>query len=301
MKGLVTVLAITLNLILPGFSTAGPPEKIPVYVSVPPQQFFVKAVGGDQVEVFVMVNPAKSPADYEPSPEQMKSLAKAKIYFAVGVPFEDAWLEKFSGVNPGMRIIHTEDGIEKKPIRRNHPFYSPSPKERTSDDSESSGEIMDPHIWLSPPLVLTQAKHILSALCDAAPDQKIMFENNYNNFITQVTKLDAALRTRFAGDAGKRFLVFHPSWGYFAEAYGLKQVPIEYEGKSPKAQEVQRLIRYAGKYGLTDILVQPQFDTRYAEIIAQPIGGRLLYADPLAANWAENLESTASLIKQALR
>ncbi len=300
MKQLVLIAAIWFIAILPGFSAAAA-EKIPVFVSVPPQRFFVKAVGGDQVEVFVMVDPAKSPADYEPSPRQMKFLAKAKIYFAVGVPFEDAWLKKFSSVNPNMQIIPTQNGIEKKPIRRNHPLYSSSPKDRILNDNGRSNEIMDPHIWLSPLLVETQAKHILLALGDAAPDQKVVFENNYNSFIHQLKELNAALRDRFAGDAGKRFLVFHPSWGYFAEAYGLQQIPIEYEGKSPKAQEVQRLIRYAEKFGLKDILVQPQFDTRYAEIIAQQIGGRLLYADPLAANWAENLTSTASLIKQALR
>ena len=58
-----------------------------VFVSILPQKYFVEKIGGDSVEVSVMVQPGASPATYEPKPKQMVALATSDIYFAIGVPF----------------------------------------------------------------------------------------------------------------------------------------------------------------------------------------------------------------------
>jgi len=96
-------------------------------------------------------------------------------------------------------------------------------------------------------------------------------------------------------------MVFHPSWGYFAKAYGLKQVPVEIEGKRPKPAQLQRLIEYARRREITVVFVQPQFSRTSAETLAAAIGGHVFFADPLAPHWAENLSKQATLFKKALR
>jgi zinc transport system substrate-binding protein len=274
-------------------------SKIPVYVSIPPQKFFVESVGGNLVEVSVMVAPGANPHNYEPTSKQMKALSSAKIYFAIGDPFEDTWLTRFSAANPNMKIIHSEDGVEKKPIHR-HESMIPSQAETEQDQGHFHG-INDPHIWLSPPLVMIQARNILTALTDSSPEHRDVLESNYRKFINQLIDLDATLLLLFKDDANKQFLVLHPSWGYFAEAYRLKQCSIEIEGKEPKAKELSQLIQYAQVHGIKDILAQPQFSPKQSDIIAKEINGRVVYADPLAENWMENLTSVAASIKQAIR
>ncbi len=96
-------------------------------------------------------------------------------------------------------------------------------------------------------------------------------------------------------------MVFHPSWGYFAQAYGLKQLSVEMEGKDPKPAQMQALIQFAQAHAIRIIFVQPQFSSRSANAIAKAINGELVIADPLAYNWPGNLHRQALQIKAALR
>lgn len=301
-KWATTALLIGLGMLISA-QDAPADEKIPVFVSIPPQKYFVEAIGGPHVDISVMVSPGQAPEIFEPGPSQMKQLAAAKVYFAVGVPFESVWLEKFSAINPDMAIVHTDAGIEKKPIHR-HDDQGPVSRVRKPvfdhHRHHDCGED-DPHTWLSPPLVMIQAKSILTGLIQASPGLQAEFEANYTAFIKQLTDLDAELRQLFADHAGGLFLVFHPSWGYFADAYDLRQISIEFDGKEPKAKDIQTLITYARDAGIRTIFIQPQFSTRQAEIIASEIKGSLVHADPLAENWMENIRSVATSLKEALR
>jgi zinc transport system substrate-binding protein len=276
------------------FAFAGA-EPLRVAVSILPQTYFVKKIGGDFVSITVLVPPGANPATYEPKPTQMVSISTSKVYFAIGVPFEKAWLPKFSSVNPSMRIVHTDAGIRKIPMRSHH--HDADEHEKESHD----GGTLDPHIWLSPPLVKIQAEHILNGLKQSDPIHAAIFETNYQRFSEEIDRLNTDLHQLFSDLGHVRFLVFHPSWGYFAEAYGLEQIPIEFEGKDPKPAALQALIKEATSDGIKVIFVQPQFSTRSAETIANAIGGEVMIADPLAADWEENLRRQAVKIKSALK
>ena len=259
--------------------------KIDVFVSIVPQKYFVEKIGGALVNVSVMVQPGASPATYEPKPRQMVVLSNAKIYFAIGVPFEKVWLKKIAAANSNMLIVHTQEGIGKKPMRADKPKG-----------------IKDPHIWLSPPLVIIQARNMLNALVAIDPNRKTVYEAGYQKFVIEIKKLDAELKGIFSGEGkGAEFMVFHPSWGYFANTYGLKQIPVEIEGKDPKPADLRRLVKYAKMQGVKVIFVQPQFSVANAEVIAQAIDGQISFADPLALNWSDNLRQVAAKFKAALR
>ena len=267
-------------------------EKLPVFVSIVPQKYFVEKIGGDLVHASVMVPPGFNPATYEPKPQQMVALTKSEIYFAIGVPFEKIWLEKFAGVNPKMRIVHTEDGIDKLPMVTH--------LQHNDEDCGHHGT-KDPHIWLSPPLVQIQLRNILDAFLRIDPDREEQYVENYNIFTKEVAALDRRIREIFSGKGeGGQFMVYHPSWGYFAEAYGLKQIPVEIGGKEPKARDLQNLIQHARKEKVKVIFVQPQFSAKSAHTIAKAIGCRVMYADPLAINWVENLQKVAEEFTSSL-
>ena len=159
---------------------------IPVFVSIVPQKYFVEKIGGDLVKVSILVNPGDSPATYEPKPGQMVALSRAKVYYAIGVPFEKVWLKKIAAANPGLLIVHTESGIEKASMK--------------PDQSEG---IKDPHVWLSPPLVMVQARNMLNALLKVDPKNASIYESNYRKFIVELVDLDAELRGVFFGKGEK--------------------------------------------------------------------------------------------------
>ncbi|MDA8403919.1 MAG: zinc ABC transporter substrate-binding protein [Desulfobacteraceae bacterium] len=292
------ILIIMLAFIMAGFHrSAAASDKIQAFVSIPPQAYFIKKIGGDAVAVTIMVSAHQSPENFEPLPSQMAALSKADVYFAIGAPFEEVWLKKFTASYPRMRLVHTDDGIIKKPIQREG-AYPPEMNDSFSQGHHHDG--LDPHVWLSPPLVMIQARHIRDALISIDPSRAPEYNANFNRFMTELTLLDKKIKTIFAATAGKKkFLVFHPSWGYFADAYGLTQLAIEMEGKEPKAKEVAGLIAYAARNNIRTIFVQPQFSAKQAEIIAKELGGRIESIDPLAPDWNDNLLRTAAAINSS--
>lgn len=277
--------------------TSAPSPKT-VFVSILPQKLFVQQIGGDLLDIEVMVQPGASPATYEPKPSQMRKLAASKAYFAIGVPFEKAWLDKIAGVNPNMHIIHTDSGIEKMTMGSHHHEEQPADHhEAETDHEEHSGP--DPHIWLSPMLVKQQAATILDGLIALFPRHKEVLRTNYKQFIDRLDALHDTLKKLLKDHQGKQFMVFHPSWGYFAREYGLTQVPIEIEGKSPKPAQLSELINHALEQGITVIFAQKQFSTKNARIIARAIGGKVVLVDPLALDWFANMKHIGTIFKNA--
>ena len=270
-----------------------------VFVSILPQKYFLQKIGKDLVDVHVMVAPGASPATYEPKPLQMMALSRAQVYFAVGVPFERAWLKKIAAANPDMRIVHTDEGIEKIPMAAHHHEESPPMNAHKNIHGEEAS--FDPHVWLSPPLVKIQARHIYEALAACDPGHEAIYAANYHVFLDELDALHQDLLAAFRENQGKAFMVFHPSWGYFAEAYGLRQIPIEMEGKAPKPAQLKNLITTAEAMGVKVIFVQPQFSAKNAKVIADAIKGKVIFADPLAENWAENLREQAANFQKALK
>ncbi|CAN2045128.1 Zinc ABC transporter, substrate-binding protein [Candidatus Magnetomoraceae bacterium gMMP-1] len=270
-------------------------KSISVFVSILPQKYFVEKIGGKLVDVSVMVKPGASPATYEPKPAQMVALSKAKIYYAIGVPFENIWLKKIASFNSEMLVAHTENGIEKISMKG---FYNEKIESR---QHKKKNIIKDPHIWLSPRLVMLQARNILNTLIIVDPAHQLVYETGYKKFINELVDIDIEIKNIFVEKKEVEFMVFHPSWGYFARAYGLKQTPAEIEGKKPRSAQLRKLINYAREKSIKIIFVQPQFSTKHAEIIAKAIGGQIVFADPLALNWADNLRSVAEKFQAAFK
>lgn len=255
-----------------------------VTVSIVPQKYFVERVGGGRVDVNVMVLPGNNPATYEPRPEQLTALSESAAYFSIGVPFEDAWLEKIAAANAGMVMVDTAAGIERMPMEVDH--------------GHGEGPL-DPHIWLSPELVKVQAQNIADALAKLDPAHGDEYRANLEVFIADIDELEADIKETLAG-ASSKFIVFHPAWGYFAHDFELEMIPIEIGGQEPSAQELAHLIEEAQAEGIRVIFAQPEFSTEDAETIAQEIGGEVLLVSPLAEDWLGNLTRVADTFAEVL-
>ena len=269
-----------------------------IFVSVLPQKHFVEAITGDKFKVEVMVPPGLSPATYEPLPKQMLSLSDAKLYFRIGVPFENSWIDKIADNNKNLKIVDTREGINLRSfetfehMEEKHDHHGHSHGHGHSHDH---GE-KDPHIWLDPSLVKIQAKTVYESVIKEDPINKEFYLKNYNSFRQKLDSLDAQLFGICAAAVDNKFLVFHPSWGYFADRYGLRQFSIEYEGKEPSPMQLAKIIKFIKENNITTIFVQKQFSTKSAETIALEINGTVKTLDPLAENYFENLIYMAKTI-----
>ena len=265
--------ALGILLLFTGVSWAGG-FPVRVAVSIAPQAYFVNQIGGERVHVVVLLPPGANPETFEPKAQTLLSLARAKLYFRIHVPFEEAWMKKFQAVNRKMRAIDTTKGI-----------------------AVVHG---DPHIWLAPSLVERQARTICDAVETLDPSGKEEYERNFGRFKQRLTELKRKINKRFKNLKRRVFLAYHPCWGYFAREFGLTQMAIEQGGKAPGAAALSEITKAARLHGIHCVFAQPQFDTRSAGIIAGQIHGRLVLIDPLARNWDENLLKVTEKIARCL-
>lgn len=289
-------------------------DRINVVVSISPQKYFVEQIGGEYVEVSVLLPPGASPHSFEPRPSQMVELGNAQLYMAIGVEYEKALLPKIKPMHPGLRIIHTDSGISKiSMVPHSHDHDQHHGESHGHDHNNSHNhehkhghghhhhEGHDPHVWLSPDTVQVMAGNIYQALAEFLPEKSGYFQENYINFKREIMLLDQEIKGIFAGvEPGTKFMVFHPAWGYFARSYGLIQVPIEIQGKEPGPADLKQLIDTARHENIKVVFVSPQFSKGSAQVIAESIGGHIVSINPLSEEWKENMLTVADKFRQAV-
>lgn len=276
------------------------PAPLSVFVSLLPQKQIVERVGGDAVKVDVLVLPGQSPATYDPSPQQMVALAQAAVYFRIGAPFEATWVPKIQQAHPKLSVVDTRKGISLQPMAVHDHGDSHGQAAKPSPATAAPASL-DPHIWTSPPLIKQQAATVRDTLIALRPAERARFEAGYARYAGELDALDAELRRVLSGKAQRRFMVFHPAWGYLASVYGLEQLPIEIEGKEPSPQALVRIIERAKSEGIRVIFVQKQFSRTAAEQVARAIGGEVVAIDPLAEDFIGNTREVAQALARGLR
>jgi zinc transport system substrate-binding protein len=249
-----------------------------IFVSILPQKYFVKRIGGEFVNVAVMVGVGQNPATYEPSPKQMALLDKSQLYFRIGVPFENIWIDVVRELNSNIKIVECCTELRsitlEKQVHGNH---------------NGEGNAYDPHVWTSPENAKYISLKIKEALVEILPAHQTELENNYSKLIEDLTRLDQDIRSRLAHLDNRYIVVSHPSWGYYANAYGLIQVPIESDGKEVRAKSLIKLIEFSRSKNINSVFVQKQFNQSSAEILASEIDAQIIELNPLAEDYIDNL------------
>jgi zinc transport system substrate-binding protein len=265
------------------------------FVSILPQAFFVEKIASEYVDVHVMVGPGQSPHTYEPTSRQLSELARSQVYFAIGVAFEGSLLPRIERSFKEVRIVDTSKGIALRPMVDHH---DDSPKAGSAGSSHLHAEsalhggrtgAFDPHVWVSPRLAVAIAGNIRDALVKLDPQHSSTYAENLQRLEAELSAVDGEIARLLAPYAGREFFVFHPAYGYFADAYGLTQVAIEEQGGAPGPKHLAQLIDRAKRQGARAIFVQPQVSATYAETVAKALGGQVVLLDPLARDYPENL------------
>lgn len=259
-----------------------------VIVSIVPQKYFVERIAGELVNVTVLIPPGASPAAFELSPSDMRTVSEADIWFSMGVIAEREWVEEFTDLNPDLLIVNTVADIEMFPFDRDSHHHD-----------HQHGDI-DPHVWLSPELVKLQVTTTADAVISTDPANEDVYRVNTEEFLSDIEELQGEIHQLLDPFTGRSIMVFHPSWGYFADEYNLVQVSIESAGSEPSPGEMIQLLEYARLNGIRAVFVSPQFSRSAAETIAQELNVEVVVIDPLAEDWLENMLETASAISEVL-
>ena len=240
-------------------------DKLLVAASIIPLADFTRQVGGDRVQVELLVPPGASPHTYELTPAQLQVLSKARVLVLndVGLEF---WADDAVSAanNPDLIVVDTSQGLTIL----------------GGDAGESSG---NPHIWLDPINAIHQVEKIRDALIQADPDGAEVYRANAERYIGELKALDQEIRNRVATFSSKKFIAFHPAWVYFAQRYGLEQAAVieTTPGKEPSPAEIAEIVKAARAIGAKAIFAEPQFSPKAAEVIAAESGAEVLFLNPL--------------------
>ena len=279
----VLLFILAFVMVFSGCTTQVPETGSPIQAAVTllPQAEMVRAVGGDRVDVMVIVPPGMEPHTYEPSAGTLIALQKTGVWFKIGnglMPFEDKLSGKVVALNPGILIVDTSDGVTLI---------------HGSDPDSPAGN--DPHVWLSPANARIMVKNIAGGLIRIDPDNAAYYEGNAGKYIAKLDALDAKIKEEMNETPGRTIIVTHPAWSYFARDYAIEQVSIESEGKEPTARDIEAVVTLARQRNISVVYIEPQYSARSAEVIAAEINGSIVIIDPLAGDYLENLYRVAAL------
>ena len=281
-------------------------EPLETFAGIPPVAYLVQRIGSPYVRVEVLVQAGKDPHIFEPTPRQVIALGRARLFFRVGMPFEDRLIEHIVGGPGHFSVVDTAAGITPRPsscacedAHCDH-GHDDADAGETPTPHEDEGQA-DPHVWLSPPLLKTMAANVTAALCRADPLHELIYHANLKMLDAELDALDRRITQSLGPYRGQAFYVFHPAFGYFAGTYGLRQESVEVEGKLPTPRQVFNLINMARHDHVKIIFLQPQFNQQIATSIAQAIGGAVMPMDDLAFDVLANLDDVAQKIAASNR
>lgn len=291
-----------------------------VSVSIPPQKYFVEKIAASTLDINVIIPAGVDEHNFDFKPATMQRLEKSDIYFTIGLEFERVFADKFQSNFKNLQVIDTgkdlrnletlhEHSKDDHDEHHNHAGYDDHDHDehahgkdkhhahKHSNSHETHSE-KDPHIWLDPILVKIQASTIAKALIAKYPQNKALYEANLAQFQAELDALNAEISALFEKSKNKKFIIYHPSLGYFAARYHLVQIPVEIEGKEPKTKDLQRLMSVAKKENIKTIFVQKGFSQNAAKSLAKELKASVVELNHLSDDYSKNLLEIAKKIAQ---
>lgn len=261
---------------------------VKVVCGLPPVAFIAKEIGGKYVTVQSMLPVGRSPHDYSPRPADIRDAGRSALFFTTGMNFEK---NAARAMPDQVKIIDVTTGI-----RRRHFDDGKGCCDGHGEGHDHNHEALDPHVWLSPVQAVNIGTVVRDALIAVDPEHAEVYRENFAKFKKQLDVVHQENLKRLAPYAGRNFLVYHPAFGYFADAYKLRQHPLEINGREMNAVQLATVIEKANKENIKVVFVQPQFNPRIANELARRINGVAVPLDPLAYDLVENFRNMTDAI-----
>jgi len=294
----IIIITFLLLLILVNLSVGA--AEATIAVTIVPQIEMLEAIAGERVEVVEMIPKGFSPANYSPSPSEMRAFSEASIYFSIGVPADIQNILPRAEERSDLEVVKLFERIEAKYPHRYFgekdadDHHEDGDQEEDADHGHSHAGGRDPHIWLSPARTSYMVEIMRDELIEILPEYETEFKENADQYLEKLAAVDRKNKELLSSYKGESILVYHPSFGYFTEHYGLKMLSIEKDGKEPGPQHLQEIIENAKEQGIQNVFYQAEIDSTKTRAVAEELNGEIVKLNPLAENYLENLEKMAS-------
>jgi zinc transport system substrate-binding protein len=212
------------------------------------------------------------------------------------VDFERGLEPKIRSLYPSLKIVNTTQKVRFRQLEE--PRHKEEGHKHKGHKHEESGT--DLHTWLGRDAVKIQCESIRDALAALDPAGATEYKKNFERFAADIDRLFDKLLSELKPLRGKTIYVYHPSFGYFLDAFGIVQEAVETGGKEPTQKDLAKLAARAKKDGAKVIFVQAQFPTAAATTLAKAIGGVVQPLDALAPDWLANMERMGDALKKAV-
>lgn len=242
-----------------------------VSVSIAPIQYFVEAIGGEEIQVNCLVQDGFSPANYQPTTQQLAQLQLSSAYLSIGpIGFEQQWLSRFAELFPQMKTYVLSEGVNE--LNEHFKIHA------------------DPHIWTSPINAKIICENISKALSKIDILHQKIYKRRCDSLIRRIEKIDLAIRKKILKpNVNKVFAIYHPSLTYFANDYGLKQITLEEEGKSPSVAQIADFIKKCKQKKVALVFIQKEFSHQQLTSVADHLGIKKVLINPLSYYWEKEI------------
>lgn len=224
-------------------------------VSIPPLKYIVSSIVGDDFRIETLLPSGASPETFEPTPLQMADVHNSEMIFATG-------------------LIAFEQNILSETVSATHDKYvdlSRGVQPICSHDGHVHHNGTDPHVWTSPKALKIMAHNAFEAINKHYPDSA-RYVSNFEVLDADLERLDSLVAERIKTSGVKRFVVFHPSFTYYARDYGLQQIALEHDGKEPSAERMRTLVNSLKNKNIKRVMYQKEFPRAMADVLAAEIG-----------------------------
>lgn len=254
--------------------------RIPVTASIVPLADFCRQIGGELVDVQVLVPPGASPHTFEPPPSVVARASRARLFLFIGEGLEPWAARLAKSLKKGSVALEAARGL---PLIRGIPARESRESEHPADKHAHSHQGANPHVWLDPLLAKEICRKIATALIQLDPANKILYEENLRNYLDKLKALHEEILQRVSGFRIRKYVCFHPAYVYFSRRYGLEEAGvIELSpGREPSPRHLRNLVEQIREQGIQVVFAEPQLNPRVAEVIAREAGVRVAMLDPL--------------------
>ncbi len=269
-------------------------DKLTIYTTVYPLNYFAQRIGGDFVEVSSIYPAGANEHTFEPTQRDMMKLADAHIFFYIGLGLE-GFVEnaKKTLANEDVTMVATADQVtdEKLAMSTGHSHEDEDEDGHGHDDHDHGN--VDPHVWLSPTISQDLALSIKNTLVEKMPEQEATFTANYEALVKELQGLDNEFKAMADRAQKKTFFVSHAAFGYIAGQYGLKQVPIAglNSQSEPSQKELTAIVDKANDLHIHYILFEQNVSSKLAEVIQKELGAESLVLHNLSVLTADDLKN----------
>ncbi|MFZ5452972.1 MAG: metal ABC transporter substrate-binding protein [Thermodesulfobacteriota bacterium] len=297
-------------------------DKIQVVASIVPLGDFCRQLGGDRVQVQVLIPPGASPHVFEPPPSVIARAAQARLFVYIGAGLEP-WAAKLLGSRgtKDLEVVEAVQGLSLIKEAGGH-HHNEAAGEKEHPHAPASGTATahhgheghhhaagNPHVWLDPVLAQDICRRISAALIRLDPSHRGYYETRRDHYLKELADLNQEIQKQVASFRIRGFICFHSSFSYFARRYGLQEAGvIEISpGREPTPRHLQRIVAAIKKHGIRVVFAEPQLNPREAEVIAREAGVKVLLLDPVGGrppygeNYLQLMRNNLDIMSQAMK